>query len=186
MQIRILRGLIGRKQLSPHTAPNLWYCAFPSFRAPPPVVTYLSSGYIPRSRQLPGGFKFGLHIRNQRCRIGRNPVRRYTERRIVDPSPRPFSSPDSGSARHCPSWFYHLFPNFWKRRFQTRFRAIHSSSTFGESFYSSHFGWAHFPSHFGPPQIQPHIFNFGDPSLGDQLPLFKSNLRLCVLYLVNS
>ena len=151
-----------------------------------PSSPTFSSGYIPRSRQPPGGSKFGLHIRNQRCRIGRKPVRRYIERRIVDPSPRPFSSQDSGSARHCPSWFYHLFPNFWKRRFQIRFCAIHSSSSFGESFYSSLFGWAQFPSHFGPPQIQPHIFNFGDPSLGDQLPLFKSNLRLCVLYLVNS
>ena len=97
-----------------------------------------------------------------------------------------FSPPDSGSARHCPSWFYHLFPNFWKRRFQIRFCAIHSSSSFGESFYSSLFGWAQFPSYFGPPQIQPHIFNFGDLSLGDHLPLSKSNLRLCVLYLVNS
>ena len=186
LQIRIQRGLIGRKQLYPHTGSNLRYCAFPSLRAPPPVVTYLSGRVHPRSRQPSGGSKFGLHIRNQRCLIGRKPVRRYIERRIVDPSPRPFSSQDSGSARHCPSWFYHLFPNFWKRRFQIRFCAIHSSSSFGEILLFLTFWLGPISLTFWTtPNPTPHFPTLGILFWGTIYP-FSSPTYVCVLYLVNS
>ena len=80
--------------------------------------------------------------------------------------------------------FTTYFQIFGNGNSKIRFRVIHSSSSFGESFYSSLFGWAQFPSHFWTtPNPTPHFPTLGILFWGTIYPFSSpSYIYVCFIW----